>query len=174
MGDEPFIYTFADDLTVAEPNGYKQMIERYQEFNASILPCIRIDRDEEFKSYGVLGGTQIRDDVLKMDRVIEKPGRENAPSNFASVGGYLLTPDVFDYLEAGKAALQPGQEFYLTDAVIEPMLRDGKSFYGCEVTNGTRYDTGDKLGYLKTVVDFALKRNDIGPAFREFLKDLEL
>ncbi len=170
VGNEPFIYAFADDLTVAEPNGFKQMIERYHEFGASILPCIKIESDKEFKRYGILGGEPVRDDVLKMTSIVEKPGRERAPSNFASVGGYLLTPDVFDYLEKGRAALQEGTEFYLTDAVIQPMLADGKAFYGYAIKNGVRYDTGDKLEYLKTVVDFALQREDIGKAFRDYLR----
>lgn len=170
VGDEPFIYAFADDLTVAEPNGFKQMIDRYEEFGGGILPCIKVETDKEFKRYGILGGEQIRDDVLKMDRVVEKPGRENAPSNFASVGGYLLTPDVFDYIDRGLAGLKPNQEFYLTDAVIQPMIADGKPFYGYAIQNGKRYDTGDKIEYLKTVVDFALEREDIGEAFREYLK----
>lgn len=170
IGDEPFIYVFADDITVSEPNCFTQMIQLYEEFNAGILPCMRVHEDKEFKRYGILSGQQVREDVIKMDGVVEKPGREKAPSNFASVGGYLLTPDVFDYLEQGRASLQPDQEFYLTDAVIQPMIRDGKAFYGCEIKNGKRYDTGDKLEYLKTVVDFALGRKDIGEEFRAYLQ----
>ena len=171
VGDEPFIYAFADDLTVAEPNGFKQMIDLYDEFQGGILPCIRVTEDKEFGRYGILGGEQIRDDVLKMSSIVEKPGRANAPSNFASVGGYLLTADVFDYLEAGRANLKADEEFYLTDAVLQPMLADGKPLYGCEIKNGIRYDTGDKLEYLKTVVDFALRRDDIGEAFKAFLME---
>jgi UTP--glucose-1-phosphate uridylyltransferase len=171
IGDEPFIYSFADDLTVAEPNGFSQMIELYKEFDGSILPCIRISSDEEYGRYGIVGGEQKREDVLKIDTIIEKPGRAAAPSNFASVGGYLLTPDVFKYLEHGCKSLKPGEEFVLTDKVIEPMLADGKSFYGCEIKNGTRYDTGTKLEYLKAVVDFALQREDMGEAFRAYLRE---
>lgn len=174
IGNEPFMYVYADDLTVAEPNGFKQMVDMYNELGGSILPCIKVQTDKEFKSYGILGGEQIRDDVIKMNRIVEKPGRANAPSDFASVGGYLLTPDVLDYIEQGYQNLNPGSEFYLTDSIIQPMISDGKEFYGYVIHNGTRYDTGDKVGYLKAVVDFALQREDIGDDFREYLKSIQL
>jgi UTP--glucose-1-phosphate uridylyltransferase len=170
IGDEPFIYCFADDLTIATPNGFKQMIDLYNELNGCILPCIRINDDKEFGRYGIVGGEQIRDDVIKMSTVKEKPGRENAPSNFASVGGYLLTPEVLEYMEAGLASVQGGEEFHMTDHIFRPMLSDGKALFGCEIKNSTRYDTGDKLEYLKTVFDFALKHDDIGPELRQFLR----
>lgn len=170
IGDEPFIYAYADDLTVATPNAFQQMISLYEELGGGILPCIRIENDADYSRYGILKGDQLRDDVLKMTGIIEKPGRERAPSNFASVGGFLFTPEVLNYLEKGLAELPEGKEFYVTDSVIEPMLRDGHAFYGCEIQNGTRYDTGDKLEYLKTVVDFALARDDISADFEAFLR----
>lgn len=174
IGNEPFIYVFADDLTVAQPNGFTQMIELYNELGGSILPCIKVKTDKEFNSYGILGGEQIRDDVIKMNGIVEKPGRDNAPSDFASVGGYLLTPDTLEYIEKGYQNLKPGHEFYLTEGIIQPMIADGKAFYGYTIHNGMRYDTGDKIGYLKAVVDFALQREDVGAEFRDHLKSLEL
>ncbi len=170
IGDEPFIYVFADDLIVAEPNCYSQMIDLYHETQGGILPCIRLTEARQYEQYGVLGGELIRPDVLKMTSIVEKPGLTNAPSDFGSVGGYLLTPAVFGYLEAGRKALKPEQEFYLTDSVIQPMLADGQPFFGCEIKNSTRYDTGNKLDYLKTVVDFALKTPDIQEEFKTFLQ----
>ncbi len=169
IGNEPFIYVFADDLIVANPNCYKQMIDLYEETGGAILPCIRLTSDAQYDRYGVLGGELISTDVLKMDTIMEKPGRAHAPTDFGSVGGYLLTADVFDYLEHGQSKLGPDQEFYLTDNVIQPMLDDGKLFFGCKVKNSVRYDTGNKLDYLKTVVDFALKHEDIRDEFREYL-----
>lgn len=170
IGDEPFIYVFADDLIVSEPNCYTQMIQLYDELGGSILPCVRLTEDVDFDRYGVLGGSLVQKDVIKMDKVIEKPGRSRAPSDFGSVGGYLLTPDIFDYLEAGKRQLKSDQEFYLTDSVIQPMLADGKAFYGCKLNNSIRYDTGNKLDYLKTVVDFALKHDDVKDDFMDYLR----
>lgn len=170
IGDEPFIYTYADDLMVATPSCFEQMIDLYVELGGGIFPCIKITEDHEYGRYGIIGGEQVREDVIKMTSIIEKPGRKAAPSNFASVGGSLLTPDIFTYLDAGLKNLKPGQEFHLTDCIIAPMLKAGKAFYGCEIKNNIRYDTGTVMEYLKTVVDFALRRKDIGDEFREYLQ----
>lgn len=161
IGDEPFIYAFADDITIASPNMFKQMISLHDELGGGILPCLRLSQDREFDDYGILAGEKIRDDVLKMSGIVEKPGRTNAPSDFASVGGYLLTPKVFDYIDDGLRNLPEGKEFYMTDSVIEPMMRDGIEYYGCEIQNSKRYDTGNKLDYIKTVIDFAIERPDL-------------
>ena len=172
IGDEPFIYTFADDITLAKPNMFQQMISLYEEFGSSVMPCIRIDQDADFDRYGMLGGDVVRSDVLKATAIIEKPGRAKAPSDFAGIGGYLLTPDVFDYLETGKASLKPGQEFYVTDSVLEPMMQAGIPVYGLEIKHNGRYDTGNPVAYVKAVVDFALARDDIGPELRQHLQNI--
>ena len=169
IGDEPFIYTYADDLIVAKPNRFQQMVDLYHEFNAPILPCIEVSTDAEFKRYGIMGGAEVRPGVMKMDNIVEKPGREAAPSNFASVGGYLLTPDIFRYLEAADKMRQPDEEFQIQPAMRQ-MMNDGKPYYACQMQDSTYYDTGNKLEYLKTVVDFALDRKDIADDFREFLR----
>ncbi len=171
IDNEPFIYAYADDLTFAEPNAFRQMIDLYHELDGAILPCITIENDDDYRRYGVVGGTKVRDGVMKVTSIIEKPEPEKAPSNFASVGGYLFTPEVFEYLERGLASLKPGQEFYVTDAVIQPMLADSKAFYGCEIKNSKRFDTGDKLGYLKAVFEIALERDDVGPGLRAYLQN---
>jgi UTP--glucose-1-phosphate uridylyltransferase len=170
ISNEPFIYAYADDLTVATPNAFQQMITLYEELGGGILPSIKITNDKDYSRYGVLGGEQVRDDVIKISSIIEKPGKDSAPSDFASVGGYLFTPEIFDYLEKGLRELPEGKEFYVTDSIIEPMLQDGKEFYGCIIQNSQRYDTGDKLEYIKTVIDFALQRDDIKDDVLEFLK----
>lgn len=169
LGDEPFIYAFADDLTVGSPNAFEQMIAHYNKYQGVILPSIRLTEDAQYNRYGVLGGEQITEDVLKVDQIVEKPGRAKAPSDFGSVGGYLLTPAVFEYLEKGRDNLLAGREFYLTDEVIQPMVSDGHAVYGC-VVKGNRYDTGDKLEYLKTVVDFALDHPELGDDFRHYIQ----
>ena len=169
IGDQPFIYAFADDLTVATPNAFQQMIQLYEEFDASILPCLKISDDRDYDRYGVLGGDQVREDVLKMTSIIEKPGKTKAPSAFASVGGYLFTAEIFAYLDEAMAKLPAGREFYVTDSIIQPMIQDGHNFYGCEIQKSKRYDTGDKLEYLKTVIDFGLVHPELGPELREYL-----
>jgi len=172
IGNEPFIYTFADDITVGSPNIYQQMITAYEELQGSIIACLRLTQDEDYDRYGIFGGEKVRSDVIKADSIIEKPGKARAPSDFAGIGGHLLTPDVFDYLERGIAELQPGQEFYATDRLFMPMATDGKPIYGLEIKYEARYDTGNTLGYMKAVVDFALKRPDIGPELKQYLQDI--
>lgn len=172
IGNEPFIYAFADDITIAEPNTFQQMISLYEEFDGGILPCLRVSGDKQYEDYGILAGDRLRDDVLKMSGIIEKPGRANAPSDFASVGGYLLTPAVFPYIESGLSTLSSDKEFYMTDNVIQPMVNDGHAYFGCEIKNSRRYDTGNKLDYIKTVVDFALKRPDLHDDFLAHLRQV--
>ncbi len=169
IGDEPFIYSFADDITVGSPNAFQQMIAQHEKYGGGIVPCIRVREDADFGKYGIVAGDQVADDVLKMTGVIEKPGKEKAPSDFAAVGGYLLTPDVFGYIEDGLKNLEAGKEFYVTDSLIDPMLHDGHEYFACEI-KGQRYDTGDKLEYLKTVIDFALEREDLAPELLEYLR----
>ncbi|MCA9332553.1 NTP transferase domain-containing protein [Candidatus Saccharibacteria bacterium] len=170
IGDEPFIYTYADDIITAKPNRYLQMIDLYKKLKSPILPCIPLNKDADYDRYGVIQGDNIEEGIMKMSGLIEKPGKNNAPSNFGSVGGYLLTPDIFEYIETAKRKLKEGDEFYLTTYVLEPMIRDGKDLYACLLKESKYYDTGNKLEYLKTVVDFALKHDDLKDEFREFLK----
>lgn len=169
LGNEPFIFAFADDLTIGSPNVFEQMIACYEEFGGHVLPSVKLTEPNAYNLYGVLGGEMIREDVIKVNEVAEKPGPDNPPSNFATVGGYLFAPSVLPYLESGLANLPDDTEFYVTSQVIAPMLADGEDFYGFEI-KGQRYDTGDKLEYIKTVVDFALERDDIGPALRAHIQ----
>jgi UTP--glucose-1-phosphate uridylyltransferase len=169
IGDEPFIYTFADDFIVASPSRFNQMIEVYNQHGCSVLPCIRIEREEDFARYGVVDGTPLADDLIEMTTIVEKPGKANAPSNLASVSGYLLTPDIFPYLHLALAEIPEGQEFFGQHG-MQKMIADGKRLLAYEIKNGKYYDTGNKLEYVKTVVDFALKHNEIGEDFTAYLK----
>ncbi|MGH7241069.1 MAG: UTP--glucose-1-phosphate uridylyltransferase [Candidatus Saccharimonadales bacterium] len=170
IGNEPFIYTFADDITLATPNPYQQMIHCYEQYGGIVAACRRLTEVAEFDRYGIVGGQEVASNVIKADAMIEKPGKAKAPSDFGVTSGYLLTPEVLNYLEAGRQAVKPGAEFYVNDWVLQPMLDDGHAMYGLAIENSRRYDTGDKLEYVKTVIDFALQREDIGPALREHLR----
>lgn len=173
IGDEPFIYTFADDLIPSQPNRFTQMINLYEEFGSSILPCIKVENEEGYKRYGIVGGQTVRDGVIKLSNIVEKPGsKAAAPSDMASAGGYLLTPDVFKYVEEALKTLPNDKEFYLTTFGLEPMMKDGIAIHACMLENSKYYDTGNKLEYLKTVVEFALKRDDIGPDFKAYLQSI--
>lgn len=170
IGNEPFIYVYADDLVVSEPNTFTQMIDRYNQLKGSILTCMRITSDKEFGRYGILAGEEQGDGVIKMSGIIEKPGKDKAPSDFAHVSSFLFDPAILKYVEKGLAELKEGTEFYVTDSLIDPMIRDGHEFYGCEMKHSKRYDTGDKLEYLKTVIDFGLQHEELGPALFEHIK----
>jgi UTP--glucose-1-phosphate uridylyltransferase len=169
IGDEPFIYTYADDLIVSRPNFFQQMINLYEELGGGILPCIRVE-DQDLARYGIVGGEELRPGVMRASTIIEKPAPDKAPSNMAHVAAYLFTPKVLSYLEKGRNALEPGKEFWVTDSVIQPMLADGQPFFACEIQNSVRYDTGTPLSYLKTVIDCALEREDMGPELKAYLK----
>lgn len=171
IGDEPFIYTFADDLIEAKPNRFKQMIDLYDELQGNILPCIEVSKPEEYERYGIVAGDHVQDGLMKMSQLVEKPGQANAPSNFASVGGYLLTPDVFTYLDKAAEHIPEDQEFYLTTYVLDPMIKDGKAFYACKLAESKYHDTGNKLEYLKTVVDYAMKHDDVRDEFYAYLQE---
>lgn len=165
IGDEPFIYTFADDFVVAEPESrFKQMIRMHEATGANVLTCIKVTQDEDYERYGIVDGTMQPDGNFKVSTIVEKPGKDRAPSNLASVSGYVFNPELFDYLLRAQDTLVPGQEF-VQQPSMQAMIADGHVFYGLEVQNGTFYDTGNKLEYLKTVVDFALKRDDLRDDF---------
>jgi len=174
VGDEPFIYTWSDDFIKAEPKSrFKQLIEVYEEFGCSVLASIKATRDEDYDRYGFAGGSQIRDGLIDMDTVIEKPGKANAPSDLANVSGFLFTPDIFSYLQTAYEKLEEGNELYYNDA-LKLMLEDGKQVLAAEIKGGKYYDTGNKIEYLKTVVSFALERNDLNGEFKQFLRELDL
>ncbi|MCA9342902.1 UTP--glucose-1-phosphate uridylyltransferase [Candidatus Saccharibacteria bacterium] len=170
IGNEPFIYTFADDLVPAKPNRFKQMIDLHNDLGGPILPCIRVKDEEQYKRYGILAGDEVSGGIVRMSGLVEKPGKENAPSDLASVGGYLLTPDVFEYIDRAIPTIGDNKEFYLTTYVLEPMIRDGKPLFGCALNNSRYYDTGNKLEYLKTVVEFAVAHPELGPQFKTYLE----
>lgn len=172
IGDEPFIYTWSDDFILADPTRFKQMIGLYEKYGSSIMGAIRAKDDEDYTRYGFAGGKELEDGVIEVDNLIEKPGKENAPSDLATVSGFIFTPDIFDYLDRRLEELKEGEEFYYNDA-LKLMLEDGKKVLAAEIKGGKFYDTGNKLEYMKTLVDFALQHPDISDKFRAYLKSIE-
>lgn len=171
IGDEPFIYTWSDDFIMADPVRFKQLSDIYDKHNASVLACIRATKPEDYARYGFAGGKEIDNGLIDIDAVIEKPGsRESSPSDLATVSGFLFTPDIFKYLHQAQESMEPGAELWYNDA-LKLMLADGKKVLAAEIQNGRYYDAGDKLEYLKTVVDFALRREDLGEDFRAYLRE---
>ncbi len=171
IGDEPFIYTWSDDFIKAEPKSrFQQLLDVYAEYGCSVLASVRVTKDEDYDRYGIAGGKEIRDGLIDIEQIIEKPGKKNAPSNLANVSGFLLTPDIFSYLDKALENLAEGNELYYNDA-LKLMLNDGKRVLAAEIKNGKYYDTGNKLEYMKTAVEFGLKHPEIGDDFRLWMKE---
>lgn len=169
IGEEPFIYAFADDFIDASPSRFRQMVELYEQTGSCVLSCIQASSDEDYDRYGFVAGEQLNESVIRMTTIVEKPGKENAPSDLASVSGYLLTPGIFSYLHGLKDKVPDGQEFMIQPG-MNAMIQDGNEMLGLKIANGKFYDTGNKLEYLKTIVDFGLKDKDIGPGLMEHLR----
>lgn len=170
IGDEPFIYTWSDDFIDASPSRFQQLIDIYKKHNGSVLAGIRATKDADYSRYGFAAGAEVEPGVIDANAIIEKPGKDNAPSDLATVSGFLLTPDIFGYLRQAQEQMTEGDELWYNDA-LKLMLADGKKVYAAEIKEGRYYDAGDKLEYMKTIVDFALRREDIGEQFREYLTE---
>ena len=170
VGDEPFAVLLPDDVIDAPVPCLKQMIDVFDQVHGSIL-ATQVVEGPEISSYGVLDGSPLKSNprVIEARGMVEKPKLEDAPSKNAIIGRYLLTPAIFALLEN----LTPGAggELQLTDGIKELLKTEKVYGYSFE---GVRHDAGDKLGMLKATVDFALKRKDLGPPFREYLKSLKL
>jgi UTP--glucose-1-phosphate uridylyltransferase len=174
IGDEPFFYTWSDDFIYAHPKSrFKQMIEVYEEYGSSVLSSFKAVKDDDYDRYGFAGGEELRAGLIDVKTLIEKPGKNNAPSKLATVGGGIFTPDIFNYLDETLANLGEEDELYYND-VLKLMLNDGKRMIAYEIQDGKYFDTGNKLEYMKTVVEFALKHEDISGEFRSFLKNLKI
>ncbi|OYW43904.1 hypothetical protein B7Z28_00440 [Candidatus Saccharibacteria bacterium 32-45-3] len=168
--DESFIYTFADDFIMASPSRFSQMITAAEQFDGAVLSCKKIIDKAEFDRYGVVAGEKEADGVIRMTNIVEKPGYANAPSDLASVSSYLLPGSFLNYLEEAKSEFNGRGEFTI-QPVMQKMIDGGYGYYGVEVKNGTYYDTGDKLEYLKTVIDFGLRDENLGKDLKQYLED---
>jgi UTP--glucose-1-phosphate uridylyltransferase len=171
VGNEPFAALLADDVIDAKTPCLKQLMEVFNEKQSSVIAIQPID-GPAISSYGVIKAKEVPGSGGKLYEVldlVEKPTLADAPSNLAVIGRYILTPTVFERLSEIKPGA--GGELQLTDALRALLKRE--KLYGY-VYEGRRHDTGDKLGFLKATVEFALKRDDLGGKFREYLKDLKL
>ncbi len=171
IGNEPFAVILGDDVIDADPPALKQMIDVYERVQGPVLAVERVP-EEDVSSYGVVAidaSESLGRGVYRITDLVEKPRREDAPSNLAIIGRYILTPDIFGALEA--TAKDGRGEIQLTDG-LRRLLRD-RPLYAYEI-EGVRHDTGNKLGFLKAVVYFALRRPDLGEPFRRYLESLDL
>jgi len=172
MRDDPFLVFWGDDFVDANPSRAKQMIQAFEQYDSTILGSIRARVDEDYTKYGFAGGESVNGHVIKVQKIVEKPGtKETSPSDLAIVSGYLYTPEIYEYLERAIPNLKEGEELVYTVGV-QGMIDAGIPVYAVELENAIFRDTGNKLEYMKTVVDWALEHPEIGEEFKEYLKDL--
>jgi len=168
VGDEPFAVLWGDQFTWAKVPRLKQCLEVYEKYHEPVLSAVRLSKKEDSVRYGIFDVQPTGDkSTYKMAGFIEKPEPDEAPSDLLADGGYVLTPDIFDELEK----LEPGKgnEIWLSDAIER--LSKKRQIYVREVQDGNYYDTGNKLEYLKTVVDFALMHEELKDNFADYLRD---
>jgi len=173
VGGEPFAVVLSDDIIEAEIPCLRQLLDIYEFYGASVVALMEVPKDR-ISAYGVVDAEPVPHNgggnrLFRVRNMVEKPKAEEAPSNLAIIGRYVLTPEIFTSIEA----IEPGSggEIQLTDA-LKHLLRS-RPIYGY-LFEGTRYDAGDKLGFLKATVEFALRRHDLGGEFREYLKNLSI
>jgi UTP--glucose-1-phosphate uridylyltransferase len=173
VGNEPFAVILSDDIIDSEVPALRQLLDVYEFYSAPVIALMEVPR-ENAPMYGIVDAEPVshnggKDRLYRIRNLVEKPKAGDAPSNLAIIGRYVLTPEVFESLES----IEPGSggEIQLTDG-LKHLLRS-RPIYGYRF-EGTRYDAGDKLGFLKATVEFALKRHDLGEQFRAYLKSLTL
>jgi UTP--glucose-1-phosphate uridylyltransferase len=176
IGDEPFMVLWGDDFMDATPTRAQQLLAAYNQFGGSaILSSFRANRPEDYKRYGYAAGNLVSDGVLKINQIIEKPGIGVINSDFAIPGGAIYGPEMFDAIEeASKRHIQAQKkgELVYVDA-INILLEQKKDCYAIEIKNSKYYDCGNKLEYLKAVVEFGLKHDDLSVDFTKYLKEMK-
>lgn len=166
VGDEPFAVLLGDDIVYHDKPCLKQLIEVFEEKNGSVLGVQSV-RKEDVSKYGIVDGEKLNDRTYTVKGMIEKPSVEEAPTNVAILGRYVLTASIFDILETTEPG--KGGEIQLTDGLIELAKKEAMYAYDFE---GIRYDTGDKFGYLKATVEYALRHEGVKDQFKDYMKNL--
>ncbi len=167
-GDDPFAALLADDVVDAEVPALKQMIDVFEKYDAPVIATMQVE-GEAISRFGVIDAEEIEPNVFRIRDMVEKPAFADAPSDLAIIGRYIFTPDIFEAIE--KTEPGAGGEIQITDAMRSLLKK--RPFYAVKL-DGTRHDAGDKIGFLIATVEFALKREDLGSEFREYLKNLRL
>lgn len=169
--NEPFAVLWGDEFIYSSPPRLDQMKKVYEKYGGIVISGVRIEKKEDLKRYGIADIEPVEGKVSRIKAIIEKPNPDEAPSNLATHGAYILPPEIF----AALRTLKPGKggEIWLVDA-INKLKEEGVPVYAVEIENGKYYDTGNKLEYMKTVVELALEHPDLNSEFRAFLKSLNI
>jgi len=168
VGNEPFAVILADDVIDADPPAVKQMVDVFEELDGPVLAIEQVPA-ASVSSYGIVDAEEIRPGVYRIHDMVEKPPRDEAPSDLAIIGRYVLTPDIFPALEETAREKDRTGEIQLTNALRKLLKK--RPIYGCRI-DGVRHDTGNKLGFLKAVVYFALRRPDLRDEFTDYLRGM--
>lgn len=166
VGDEPFAVMLADDLIDNDTPCIKQLLDIYEERNESVIALMEVP-PEEVQQYGVIKGKELKERLYQIEATVEKPPAKEAPSRMAIIGRYILRPEIFSYLE--KQAPGRGGEIQLTDGLAQ-LVRE-RQVFGC-LFLGERYDIGDKFGFVRATVAYALKRSDLKTKVKDYLKSV--
>ncbi len=165
VGNEPFAVMLGDDIIESEEPCLKQLINVHNKFRSSVIALLKVPM-QNISSYGCVKPKTIEEAIYLIEELVEKPEVEKAPSDLAIIGRYIITPEIFEILESTTPG--KGGEIQLTDALAK--LNKRQAIYGCQFA-GRRYDVGDRLGYLKAIVEMALMRDDLKNGFGEYLKN---
>ncbi len=168
VGDEPFVVLWGDDILLGRPPVARQLMDVAEQYRGPVVGVRRVP-ESDFEKYGMLDVEPIEARVSRARSVVEKPPRAKSPSDLAQIGGFVLTPDIFEILSATQVG--PSGEIYLADALVQLMQRRAVYAYEFE---GTRYDAGNKLDFLRATVETALQDPELGPSFRGYLQSLDL
>ncbi len=168
VDDEPFAVILSDDIIDSKVPATKQLMDVYYKYRSPVVAICEVAR-ESVSSYGIIDAVEVEPGVYQVREMVEKPSVEKSPSNLAIIGRYVLTPDIFEYLKGTRPG--KGGEIQLTDGLRE-LMRD-RPIYACKF-KGVRYDAGDKLGFLKATVEYALKDPSLGREFKNYINKLRL
>jgi len=172
VGREPFVVLWGDDFIVAQPSRTQQMLAAFKKYPGTIMSAIRTKKKEDTLKYGFVKGQEIAEGVVKVDHLIEKPGPNKVPSDLAVVSGFIFSPEIFPALEKKARELSDDDELVWIDGVEE--IKDKIPAYAVEIKKSRYYDCGNKLEYLKTNVEFGLKRDEFKKEFKDYLKNLKI
>jgi UTP--glucose-1-phosphate uridylyltransferase len=169
--DEFFAVMWGDEFIYSTPPRLSQMMKVHEKTGGAVISAVRIEKKEDLKRYGIAEIEHVEGNVHKIKKIVEKPEPVNAPSNLATHGAYILPPEIFQILKDQKPGT--GGEIYLPEA-IDALIKTGFPVYACEIDNAHYYDTGNKLEYMKAVIEFGLRHPDLNGTFRNYLKSLDL
>jgi UTP--glucose-1-phosphate uridylyltransferase len=171
INDEHFAVMWGDEFITANPPRLQQIINIHNKYGGGVISGVRIESKDDVSRYGIADMDKIDDGVFRIKKIVEKPMPNEAPSNLATHGAYILPPETFEIIENLKPS--KGGEIWLVDA-INQLIKNGYPMYACEIKNGKYYDTGNKTEYLKTVIEFALNHPDYSKDIKEYIKNLRL